>query len=106
MKGLFSKVLKRSATSATAPVPTADFKGSSLDAQRLRSHQRFGDSGTCAGQDPAERVAGYAHHSGRRFLIKTFEIGQPDGLQFFQGEGHFACGRQTLGYKRGDGRKS
>jgi hypothetical protein len=102
----FKRFLQWSSTSATAPLRSSDFKSTSFDAQRLGGYQRFGDNGAGAGQDATECVAGHTHHSGCRFLIKTLEIGQSDGLQLFHCEGHFARDRQSLRHERAHRRKS
>jgi hypothetical protein len=65
------------------------FELTSLYLQGLAFHQCLRHLLVCRLNDPAEGLAGDMHFLCRLFLIETFEVGQPDGLKFINGQDHF-----------------
>ena len=78
----------------------------SLDSEDFAHNQSVRHNGPRLGEDPAQGLAGYVHHPGRRFLIQPLIIHQADGLQpFYRKDNLFSAPRRhPVGNKSGDDR--
>ena len=75
-----------SASAASRALRFCDFDGAAVDGEGFAVDEGVGDFPMCRLDDPAERLPRNVHLRRRLFLVETFEVRQPDRLQFVDGQ--------------------